>query len=107
MVESLIALRFSKPLLVESINAKNLVLTGPQGKVAAKVVPAEEGRLADAVNLASQSADHMTSVKFTFRDADHFEQECGRQAPKEKNAPAALVFTRSSGGCGAIQISKR
>jgi RHS repeat-associated protein len=44
-----IGVRFSRPLRVETINAENLTLTGPQGIVATKVVPAERGMLAFVV----------------------------------------------------------
>lgn len=44
--DSRIALRFSKPLRVETVNAQTITLTGPDGKVAIKVVPAESGMLA-------------------------------------------------------------
>jgi len=40
-----IAVRFSKALRVESLNEHTVVLSGPRGKVAAKVIPAETGRL--------------------------------------------------------------
>lgn len=45
-IGSLIALRFSHPLDVETVNADTLTLTGPEGGVAAKVMPAEGGLLA-------------------------------------------------------------
>lgn len=41
-----VALRFSRPLLVKTVNAETITLTGPQGIVDAKVVPAEGGMLA-------------------------------------------------------------
>ena len=44
-LNSLVALRFSKPLRPESVNTTTLVLTGPQGPVGAKVIPAEFGML--------------------------------------------------------------
>ena len=45
-VNTFIGLRFSKQLRVETINADTLILTGPGGTVATKVVPAENGKLA-------------------------------------------------------------
>jgi RHS repeat-associated protein len=45
-VESRIALRFSKPLRAQSVTAETITLTGEQGVVPAKVIPAEGGRLA-------------------------------------------------------------
>lgn len=44
-VDSLIAVRFSEPLRMETINNSTVTLTGPQGAVTAKVVPAEGGML--------------------------------------------------------------
>jgi hypothetical protein len=41
-----LALRFSKPLRVESVNAQTMVLNSPYGKVEALIVPAENGMLA-------------------------------------------------------------
>lgn len=45
-VESYIALRFSKPLRVESVNSEQLILNSSMGAVPVKVVPAERGMLA-------------------------------------------------------------
>ena len=45
-VETVIGLRFSKPLRVETINPETFTLTGPQGIETIKVVPGEGGRLA-------------------------------------------------------------
>src|SRR5205823_24399 len=45
-LDSDIALRFSKPLRVETVNANTLTLSHSEGRVATKVIPAEGGRLA-------------------------------------------------------------
>lgn len=45
-VDGRIALRFSKPLRVETVTPETVKLSGPEGLVAARVVPAENGRLA-------------------------------------------------------------
>ena len=45
-VDALIALRFSKRLTVQSLNAESVTLSGPDGTIETKVVPAEGGRLA-------------------------------------------------------------
>jgi RHS repeat-associated protein len=45
-VESSVALRFSKPLQVESINSQSVKLVSAEGTIAIKIVPAENGRLA-------------------------------------------------------------
>src|SRR5439155_14393330 len=45
-VDTLIALRFSKPIRVDSINDMTVILSGPQGPEPARVVPAEGGMLA-------------------------------------------------------------
>lgn len=44
--ETLISLRFSKPMEVQSIDAISVVLRGPFGSLPAKVIPAENGMLA-------------------------------------------------------------
>ncbi len=41
----LIALRFSKPLKVDTVNSASVKLTGPSGPVPARIVPAEGGML--------------------------------------------------------------
>ena len=45
-LDSLIALRFSKSLRVETINSSTVTLVGPKGVERAKVIPAEGGTLA-------------------------------------------------------------
>ncbi|MBD0369820.1 MAG: Ig-like domain-containing protein [Pyrinomonadaceae bacterium] len=45
-VDAYIALRFSKPLRVETVNAERLSLNSPHGAVPLKIVPAERGMLA-------------------------------------------------------------
>ena len=45
-LDTRIAMRFSKPLLVETVNAATVTLSGPDGSIEAKVIPTEEGRLA-------------------------------------------------------------
>lgn len=45
-LEAQLAIRFSKPLRAETVNAERLTLTGPQGNVDIRVVPAEKGMLA-------------------------------------------------------------
>lgn len=45
-IDTSAALRFSKQLRVETLNAETLTLAGPEGTLAIKVVPAEKGRLA-------------------------------------------------------------
>jgi RHS repeat-associated protein len=44
-VDTFFGLRFSNQLSVETANRESFVLAGPEGSVAAKVVPAEAGRL--------------------------------------------------------------
>lgn len=45
-VNVFVAIRFSKPLLVSSINAQTMQLAGPEGQLAGTVIPAEQGMLA-------------------------------------------------------------
>lgn len=44
-VETTVALRFSRPLDVGTVNTGTVVLAGPEGAVAARLVAAEDGRL--------------------------------------------------------------
>jgi RHS repeat-associated protein len=45
-IDAIATLRFSKLLQVQTLNSSSVTLTGPDGEVAIKVVPAEAGRLA-------------------------------------------------------------
>jgi RHS repeat-associated protein len=45
-LNTFVALRFSKPLRAETVNALTVMLTGFQGRVEARVIPAEGGMLA-------------------------------------------------------------
>jgi len=56
-VSTLIALRFSEPLQVRTLNIDTVALQGPEGAVMAKVVPAEGGMLAFVTPLAPLLAD--------------------------------------------------
>ncbi len=62
---SLIALRFSKTLSVRTINKSSVVLEGPLGSVATKVVPAESGILAFITPLAALQANTQYSLTIT------------------------------------------
>lgn len=44
--DSLLALRFAKPLRVETLTFQAVILTGPRGRIDSRIVPAEGGRLA-------------------------------------------------------------
>jgi RHS repeat-associated protein len=52
-VDSLIALRFSKPLSVVTVNAETVTLSSSGGVVTANVIPAEGGRLAFVTPVSS------------------------------------------------------
>jgi RHS repeat-associated protein len=43
--DSMIALRFSKPLRVDTLNTTTVTLSGPRGPEGVRVIPAEDGRL--------------------------------------------------------------
>jgi RHS repeat-associated protein len=45
-VDTRVGLRFSKQLRVETVSPEGLILSGPEGTVETKVIPAENGRLA-------------------------------------------------------------
>lgn len=61
-VEGLIALRFSKPLRVETVSASTVALSSSQGEVSAKIVPAEGGMLAFVTPLMPLSPDTLYSL---------------------------------------------
>ena len=64
-VTTRVALRFSRPLRVETVNGATVTLTGPDGPVDATIVPAEGGRLAfvsPRVSLRHDSAYTLTLV---------------------------------------------
>jgi hypothetical protein len=44
-IDTRLALRFSRPVQVESVNDHTIILLGPQGAIDTRLVPAEEGRL--------------------------------------------------------------
>jgi RHS repeat-associated protein len=90
-LDAQLAIRFSKLLRVETVSAETVTLTGPQGNVSIKVVPAEKGMLAFvtptekllpgaayALSL-SRSLDYdgrqlgSTALTFTTIDADKAE----------------------------------
>ena len=64
---SLITLRFSRPLSVKTINRQNVVLQGPKGEVATRVVPAEAGMLMFITPLAPLAAN--SDYHFTITGA--------------------------------------
>ena len=45
-LDSLLSLRFSKPLRAETLTQQTVILTGPRGRIDSRIVPAEGGRLA-------------------------------------------------------------
>ncbi|HKY27374.1 MAG TPA: RHS repeat-associated core domain-containing protein [Pyrinomonadaceae bacterium] len=60
-----IALRFSKPLSVKTINKTSVVLEGPLGSVATRVVPAESGMLTFVTPLAALQANSQYNLTIT------------------------------------------
>jgi YD repeat-containing protein len=64
-VTTRVALRFSRPLRVDTVNAATVTLTGTEGRVDAVIVPAEGGRLgfvSPRVSLRHESAYTLTMV---------------------------------------------
>jgi RHS repeat-associated protein len=104
-VETNVALRFSRPLDVGAVNAATVVLAGPEGTVAARVVAAEDGRLAfvkpaarlraetaysltvDGVKDAGGAPASATTLYFTTAP-DQDKQATPRPADDEQWAPA-------------------
>jgi RHS repeat-associated protein len=61
-LDILIALRFSKPLSVVTLNTQTITLSGPQGPIPANVVPAENGMLAFVTPQSYLSEDTVFTV---------------------------------------------
>lgn len=57
-------------------------------------------KLLDATNVANADVPHMTYVKFSFRDKNHFDQEWGLHQ-SGKDGPQAFTFKRVVQGCKA------
>lgn len=85
-VDTQLALRFSKPLSMATVNAQTIVLKSPQGAVEAKVTPAEGGMLAFIIPKGQLLGG--TTYTITLSDAHD----------DDNNAPAytMLSFTTAS-----------
>ncbi|HEX8291154.1 MAG TPA: Ig-like domain-containing protein, partial [Pyrinomonadaceae bacterium] len=101
-----VALRFSRPLDVGTVNAGTVVLAGPEGAVAARLVAAEDGRLAfltpdaplrpetaygvtvDGVKDAGGAAASATTLNFTTAADKDKEVAPPRPADDEQWAPS-------------------
>jgi len=66
-VDTQIALRFSKPLSVATVNSQTAVFKGPQGVVEAKITPAEGGML--AFIIPQEKLRESTTYTITLADA--------------------------------------
>ncbi len=66
-VNTQIALRFSKPLSVATVNAQSIALKGPEGAVEGKVTPAEGGML--AFIIPREQLHEGTTYTITLADA--------------------------------------
>src|SRR5579864_1924051 len=64
-LDALIALRFSEPLAIQTINSQNATLIGPEGAVQAKIVGAENGMLAFITPAGSLLPGTAYSVSFS------------------------------------------
>jgi len=62
--DTLIGLRFSRPLAVQTINSASITLNGPHGAVATRIVPAESGRLAFITPLPTLEPATTYTVSF-------------------------------------------
>ena len=62
--DSLIGLRFSRPLAVQTINSATITINGPHGAVATRTVPTEGGRLAFVTPLPALEAGTTYTVNF-------------------------------------------
>jgi RHS repeat-associated protein len=82
-VDTFVALRFSKRLRVETVNAQSITLSGQEGTLEAKVVPAEAGRLA----FVTPKVPLLPGMTYTVTVADAID-ESGAAV-----APASSTFT--------------
>lgn len=82
-VDTLISLRFSKPLRVETANAESFVLSGPEGTIETTIVPAEGGRLI----FVTPGAPLLPGLSYTI-SATGAADESGKTI-----SPAAVTFT--------------
>lgn len=82
-VDTFVALRFSKRLRVETLTAHSITLTGSEGTLEAKVVPAESGRLA----FVTPKLPLLPGMTYTVSVADAID-ESGATI-----APASITFT--------------
>src|SRR5215213_2546591 len=62
--DTLIGLRFSRPLAVQTINPGTITVNGPYGAVAIRIVPGEGGRLAFVTPLPALDAGTTYTVNF-------------------------------------------
>ncbi len=86
-VDTFVALRFSKQLRLETVNSDALILSGPEGTVATKVVSAESGRLA----FVTPKAALLPGVTYTISLAG------GAAEDGKTITPAAVTFTTKRG----------
>jgi RHS repeat-associated protein len=64
-LDALISMRFSKPVLMSSINERTVSFEGPAGIVSAKIVPAESGMLAFITPNATLQPGSVYTVKIS------------------------------------------
>lgn len=82
-VDAFAGLLFSKPLRVETINSETLILTGPEGTVNARVIPAENGKLA----FVTPAAPLLPGVTYTINISGIVD------ASNQIVAPTSVSFT--------------
>ncbi|HET9712240.1 MAG TPA: DUF6531 domain-containing protein, partial [Pyrinomonadaceae bacterium] len=81
-IDTLIGLRFSRSLAIQTINASTITLNGPYGGVATRIVPAEGGRLAFLTPLTTLEPGTTYTVNFE-----------GATEPAGVVVPALFSFT--------------
>jgi len=92
-IDTVISLRFSKPLRVETINPNTVTLRGPQGIEAVKVVPAEGGMLA----FITPEADLLPGATYSLTVNGALDRE-GLLLP----VSGISFTTQTSGGSGPL-----
>jgi RHS repeat-associated protein len=81
-IDTLIGLRFSRSLAIQTINASTITLNGPYGGIATRIVPAEGGRLAFLTPLTTLDPGTTYTVNFE-----------GATEPAGVVVPALFSFT--------------
>ena len=105
-VDALIASRFSKPLKLETVNTSTVTLSGSEGTVAAKVIPAEGGMLAFVLPQAALQSGSIYTLSLA-RPTDSVGQAFPDTSIVFTTAGSATGTTGSDGSDSGLNSSWR